>query len=115
VDRVKELIKFKGYQVAPAELEGILLTHPCVADCAVVASPDDEAGEVPQAYVVLRSECAGEDLLKWVAEQVAPYKKIRRLQVVDQIPKSPSGKILRRVLEQAERGAVSETRAGARS
>jgi acyl-coenzyme A synthetase/AMP-(fatty) acid ligase len=106
------LIKYKGFQVAPAELEALLLTHPCVADCAVVASPDTEAGEVPKAFVVLRSACSSDDLLRWVAGQVAPYKKIRRLQFVERIPKSPSGKILRRLLVESERVALQETTAG---
>jgi acyl-CoA synthetase (AMP-forming)/AMP-acid ligase II len=115
VDRAKELIKYKGYQVAPAELEAIVLAHPSVADCAVIASPDPEAGEVPKAFVVLRPGCTADGLLDWVAQQVAPYQKIRRLQVTDQIPKSASGKILRRILRDAERAAVSEAPAGARS
>jgi len=112
VDRVKELIKYKGYQVAPAELEAVLQTHPCVADCAVVGSPDLEAGEVPKAFVVLRSACPSAELLDWVAQRVAPYKKIRRLEVVDRIPKNPSGKIIRRILKEAERAAVSQTLTG---
>jgi acyl-CoA synthetase (AMP-forming)/AMP-acid ligase II len=102
VDRLKELIKYKAYQVAPAELEAVLLSHPMVADAAVVRSPDLEAGEVPKAFVVLRGEVASEELLDYVAERVAPHKKIRRLEVVDSIPKSPSGKILRRVLMERE-------------
>jgi acyl-CoA synthetase (AMP-forming)/AMP-acid ligase II len=114
VDRSKELIKYKGYQVAPAELEDILLTHPGVADCAVIASPDPEAGEVPKVFVVLRPGYAADGLLDWFAPRVAPYQKIRRLQVTGQIPKSPSGKILRRVLRDAERAAVTQTPAGAR-
>jgi acyl-CoA synthetase (AMP-forming)/AMP-acid ligase II len=115
VDRAKELIKYKGYQVAPAELENILITHPGVADCAVVASPDPEAGEVPAAFVVLRPGCTADGLLDWVAERVAPYQKIRRLHITSQIPKSASGKILRRVLQDQERAAVSQALAGARS
>ena len=115
VDRAKELIKYKGYQVAPAELEGILFSNPCVADCAVVASPDPEAGEVPKAFVVLRPGCTADGLLDWVAERVAPYQKIRRLQVTGQIPKSASGKILRRVLQEQERATASQPLTGARS
>jgi acyl-CoA synthetase (AMP-forming)/AMP-acid ligase II len=115
VDRAKELIKYKGYQVAPAELEAIVLTHSSVADCAVIASPDPEAGEVPKAFVVLRPGCTADGLLDWVAERVAPYQKIRRLQVTDQIPKSASGKILRRVLQEADRAAASQMPAGALS
>jgi acyl-CoA synthetase (AMP-forming)/AMP-acid ligase II len=105
VDRVKELIKYKAYQVAPAELEAVLLSHPAVADAAVIPSPDDEAGEVPKAFVVLKSEATAEELMAFVAGRVAPYKKVRRVEFVEQIPKSPSGKILRRVLVERERAA----------
>ncbi|CUU37952.1 MAG: 4-coumarate--CoA ligase family protein [Armatimonadetes bacterium] len=105
VDRVKEMIKYKGLQIAPAELEAVLLTHPAVADAAVIPSPDPEAGEVPKAFVVLKPDIptTAEDLMEYVAERVAPFKKIRRIEFVQQIPKSPSGKILRRVLVQQER------------
>ncbi|HKS26857.1 MAG TPA: 4-coumarate--CoA ligase family protein [Pyrinomonadaceae bacterium] len=109
VDRVKELIKYKGFQVAPAELEAILLTHPAVADAAVIPSPDEEAGEVPKAFVVLKAEVSPEEIKEFVAERVAPHKKIRRLEIIDQIPKTASGKILRRVLKERERAQVSET------
>ncbi len=103
VDRLKELIKYKGMQVAPAELEAILLTHPAIADAAVIGSPDEEAGEVPIAFVVLKGEASADQIMAFVAEQVAPFKKIRRLEIVQQIPKSASGKILRRVLIEQER------------
>jgi len=103
VDRLKELIKYKAYQVAPAELEAVLLSHPAVSDAAVVPSPDDEAGEVPKAFVVLKEGVSAEELMGFVAARVAPYKKVRRLEFVDQIPKSPTGKILRRVLVERER------------
>ena len=103
VDRLKELIKVKGFQVAPAELEGILLAHPAVADAAVIPSPDEDAGEVPKAFVVLKGEATPEDLMAFVAVRVAPYKKVRRLEFLDDIPKSASGKILRRVLVERER------------
>jgi acyl-CoA synthetase (AMP-forming)/AMP-acid ligase II len=103
VDRAKELIKYKGFQVPPAELEALLLTHACVADAAVIPCPDEEAGEVPKAYVVLKGETTAEELMEFVAARVATYKKIRLLEFIDKIPKSPSGKILRRVLVQAER------------
>ncbi|HYE14007.1 MAG TPA: 4-coumarate--CoA ligase family protein [Pyrinomonadaceae bacterium] len=102
VDRAKELIKFKGFQVAPAELEAVLLTHPAIADAAVVPSPDAEAGEVPKAFVVVK-EGAGlthEEVMAFVADRVARYKKVRRVEFIEQIPKSPSGKILRRLLAQ---------------
>jgi acyl-CoA synthetase (AMP-forming)/AMP-acid ligase II len=98
VDRVKELIKYKGLQIAPAELEAVLLAHPSVADAAVVPFADDEAGQVPKAFVVLKSQVTADQLMCFVAERVAPYKKLRRLEVTDQIPRSPSGKILRRLL-----------------
>jgi acyl-CoA synthetase (AMP-forming)/AMP-acid ligase II len=103
VDRAKELIKYKGFQVPPAELEALLLTHECVADAAVIPCPDDEAGEVPKAFVVLKGKATPEELMDFVAERVAPYKKIRLLEFIDKIPKSASGKILRRVLVQQER------------
>jgi acyl-CoA synthetase (AMP-forming)/AMP-acid ligase II len=92
VDRVKELIKYKGYQVAPAELEGVLLS-------------DEEAGEVPKAFVVLRGQTTPEEIMAFVAERVAPHKRVRRLAIVDSIPKSASGKILRRMLVEQERTA----------
>jgi acyl-CoA synthetase (AMP-forming)/AMP-acid ligase II len=107
VDRVKELIKYKGMQVAPAELEAILLAHPGVADAAVIPSPDEEAGEVPKAFIVARSPTPAEEIMAFVAERVAPYKKIRKLQFIDAIPKSASGKILRRVLIDEERARGS--------
>ena len=98
VDRLKELIKYKAYQVAPAELEALLLTHPAVADVAVIPYPDKEAGEVPKAFIVKQEKITAEAIMDWVAKQVAPYKKVRIIEFIDQIPKSPSGKILRRVL-----------------
>ncbi len=103
VDRVKELIKYKGMQVAPAELEAVLLTHPAISDAAVIPSPDEEAGEIPKAFVVLKAEATPDEIILFVAEHVAPHKKIRRLEIVDEIPKTASGKILRRVLVERER------------
>jgi acyl-CoA synthetase (AMP-forming)/AMP-acid ligase II len=103
VDRLKELIKYKGYQVAPAELEHLLRTHPAVADAAVVPRPDPEAGEVPVAHVVLRGEATAEELLAYVAERVAPYKRLRAVRLTQSVPRSPAGKLLRRVLVEAER------------
>ncbi|MCU0621523.1 MAG: AMP-binding protein [Gemmatimonadales bacterium] len=99
VDRLKELIKYKGYQVPPAELEALLLTHPAVADAAVIGVPHQDVGEVPKAFVVLRAPVEHDALIGFVAERVSPYKRIRMVEVVDAIPKSPSGKILRRVLK----------------
>jgi acyl-CoA synthetase (AMP-forming)/AMP-acid ligase II len=98
VDRLKELIKYKGMQIAPAELESILLSHPAVADAAVVPQKDEDAGEIPHAFVVIKAPVGADELISFVAAHVASYKKIRRLDFVDAIPKSPSGKILRRVL-----------------
>ena len=100
--RIKELIKYNGFQVAPAELEGVLLTHPAVGDAAVVRSPDEIAGEVPKAFIVLRGSATADELAGWLAERVAPYKRVRRIEFVDQIPKSASGKILRRLLVDQE-------------
>ena len=107
VDRLKELIKVKGFQVPPAELEALLLTHPAIADAAVVGVRDDEAGEIPVAYVVLRQgahsmpeDVTPEDVMAFVAERVAHYKQVKRVVITDAIPKSASGKILRRVLRE---------------
>ncbi|XP_078590150.1 putative 4-coumarate--CoA ligase 1 [Branchiostoma floridae x Branchiostoma japonicum] len=101
VDRVKELIKYKGFQVAPAELESVLLGHPGVQDAAVIGLPDDVAGELPKAFVVKKADNVTEkDITDFVAERVAPYKKLRGgVEFVGQIPKTPSGKILRRLLK----------------
>jgi acyl-CoA synthetase (AMP-forming)/AMP-acid ligase II len=103
VDRLKELIKYKGFQVPPAELEAVLLRHPDVTDAAVVGVPDEEAGEIPVGFVVLRAGAAAspEEISQFVAGQVATYKQLRRLEVIDVIPKSASGKILRRLLRDA--------------
>jgi acyl-CoA synthetase (AMP-forming)/AMP-acid ligase II len=98
VDRLKELIKYKGYQVAPAELEALLVEHPAVLEAAVIGRADEEAGEVPAAFVALSGDATAEEIMAFVAERVAPYKKLRALEIVDEIPKSASGKILRRVL-----------------
>ena len=107
VDRLKELIKYKGFQVPPAELEALLLTHPKIADAAVIGLPDDEAGEIPSAYVVLRPgvEATAVEIQEFVAGQVASYKQIRKLTFLDAVPKSASGKILRRVLRDQEAAA----------
>jgi 4-coumarate--CoA ligase len=102
VDRMKELIKYKGFQVAPAELEALLLTHPAVADVAVIPIPDDEAGELPKAFVVAQAEVDDETLMRFVADQVATYKQVRVIEFIGAIPKSPSGKILRRELRERE-------------
>ena len=109
VDRLKELIKCNGRQVAPAELEAILLSYPAVADAAVIPSADEEAGEIPKAFVVLKAAATAEAIMEFVATRVAPYKRIRLVEFVSEIPKSPAGKILRRVLVQRERDRISPT------
>ena len=100
VDRLKELIKYKGFQVAPAELEALLLTHPNVADAAVIGLPDNEAGEIPAAYVVVKpgQTTDAAEIQTFVADNVASYKQVRSVTFIDAIPKSASGKILRRIL-----------------
>ncbi|MFI9487296.1 AMP-binding protein [Promicromonospora sp. NPDC052451] len=100
VDRLKELIKYKGYQVPPAELEALLLTHPGIADAAVIGVPDEEAGEIPKAFVVTApgATLTEADVVAFVAGQVAPYKKVRAVEFIEAVPKSASGKILRKDL-----------------
>ena len=100
VDRVKELIKYKGFQVPPAELEALLVAHHKVADVAVIGVPDDEAGEIPKAFVVLQpgADLTLDEIQAYVGQHVAGYKQIRLVSFVEEIPKSPSGKILRRML-----------------
>lgn len=104
VDRVKELIKYKGYQVPPAELEALLLTHEAIADAAVIGVRDAEGEEVPKAYVVLQqgAQLSGDDVVSFVAERIAPHKKVRVVEFIEQIPKSASGKILRKDLRARE-------------
>jgi acyl-CoA synthetase (AMP-forming)/AMP-acid ligase II len=106
VDRVKELIKYKGLQVAPAELEAVLVSHPAVADAAVVRLADEQAGEVPKAFVVATAELSAQEVMDYVAERVAPHKKVRAVEFIEEIPKSLSGKILRRVLMERDRQAA---------
>jgi len=103
VDRVKELIKYKGYQVPPAELEALIITHPKVLDVAVIGKPDEYAGELPTAFVVLKPNqvISATELVDWTNVKMSYYKHLRGgVFFVDQIPKSPSGKILRRVLRE---------------
>ena len=109
-DRLKELIKYKGHQVAPAELEDILCTHPAVSDAAVIPIEDVMAGELPRAYVVLKpGEVAGaDDIVRFVDERVSAFKKLRGgAIIVDSIPKTGSGKILRRLVLQQDRARSS--------
>lgn len=100
VDRLKELIKYKAYQVPPAELEQLLQSHQEIADAAVIPYPDEEAGQIPMAYVVRKagSTLTEAQVMDFIAKQVAPYKKIRRVVFTNSIPKSAAGKILRREL-----------------
>lgn len=100
VDRLKELIKYKGFQVAPAELEATLVSHPNIADAAVVGLPDEEAGELVVAFVVVKEPAPSEDVIKaYLAETLAHYKQVHHFHFVEEIPKSASGKILRRLLK----------------
>ena len=101
VDRLKELIKYKGFQVAPAELEALLGTHPAVADVAVTGRPDDDAGELPVAHVVRCAPVEADELIEFVAARVSPQHRVRAVEFVDAIPRSPAGRILRRELRPA--------------
>jgi len=107
VDRTKELIKYKALQVAPAELEAVILGNPAIADACVIGIADAEAGEVPKAFVVLKGQITAEELQAYVAERVAPHKRIRAVEFIDQLPKSATGKLLRRVLVERERSRSS--------
>ncbi|XP_051137246.1 4-coumarate--CoA ligase-like 6 [Andrographis paniculata] len=100
VDRLKEMIKYKGFQIAPADLEAALMSHPDVLDVAVAGQRDEDAGEIPVAFVVLKqgSSVSESDLMNYVAKQVAPYKKVRKMYFCGSIPRSASGKILRKEL-----------------
>ncbi len=100
VDRLKELIKYKGFQIAPAELEATIVAFPEVADVAVIGQRDDESGEVPKAYIVLRPdvELSLETINQRLRQELASYKQLGEADFVETIPKSPSGKILRRLL-----------------
>ena len=106
VDRLKELIKVSGYQVAPAELEAVLAAHPAVADAAVIGRPDERRGEVPVAVVVAAGATTEAELIAWVGERVAAYKRLHAVRFADAIPRTPSGKVLRRVLREREPAMV---------
>ncbi|KAL5274045.1 hypothetical protein ACFFRR_000666 [Megaselia abdita] len=109
VDRIKELIKYKGYQVPPAEIEGILLQHPKIADAAVIGKDDVEAGELPTAFVVRDGEITQQEIMDYVAGKVSPVKRLRGgIVFVDSIPKNENGKILRRILREKLNGIKSK-------
>lgn len=112
-DRSKELIKYKGFQVPPAELEAVILSMPQVKDVVVIPVPDDQAGEIPRAYVVKQDNApasfGADDVIDFVRAKVAPYKRLRGgVRFVASVPKSPSGKLLRRVQVQLDRGVQGE-------
>ncbi|TKJ24170.1 MAG: 4-coumarate--CoA ligase family protein [Promethearchaeota archaeon Loki_b32] len=112
LDRIKEMIKYKGWSIAPAELEDLLFKNPHVFDVAVIGKPSKEldVGEIPKAFIILNPESKGkvteDEIMKWVAEKISAYKKIREVEFVDNIPKSGSGKILRRELVQQEKNKL---------
>jgi acyl-CoA synthetase (AMP-forming)/AMP-acid ligase II len=108
-DRKKEMIKYKGFGIAPAEIEALLFEHPAVADAAVIPKPDEEAGEIPKAFVVLKpdADITPEELVKWANGKLAGYKNLREVEFIDAIPKNASGKLLRRVLKERERAKLN--------
>lgn len=111
VDRLKELIKYKGFQVPPAELEAILLSHPKIKDAAVIGIPDEEAGELPLAFVVKQPgvELSAEEVKTFVAKEASPAKRLHGgVQFTDAIPKNASGKILRRMLRESFKNSKSK-------
>ena len=113
LDRIKEMIKYKGWSIAPAELEDMLFNNPHVSDAAVIGKPSIELdiGEIPKAFIILKPESKGkvseQEIIEWVAERISAYKKIREVEFVDEIPKSGSGKILRRELVELEKRRLS--------
>ncbi|UCE43458.1 MAG: long-chain fatty acid--CoA ligase [Candidatus Bathyarchaeota archaeon] len=104
VDRLKDTIKYKGYSVYPAEVENALYTHPSIKECAVIGKPDPIAGEIPTAYIILKkgATVTKEELIEHCKEKIAPYKRIRRVEFVAELPKNTAGKILRRTLRNNE-------------
>ncbi len=99
------MIKYKGFSIAPAELEGLLLEHEAVLEAAVIGVPDEDAGEAPKGFIVLRpgSQASEEEIIGFVNSRLAGYKKLHYVEFIDAIPKVPSGKILRRELKERER------------
>ena len=110
-DHKKEMIKYKGFSIAPAQIEALLLEHPAVADVAVIAKASEEAGEIPKAFVVLRrghEDQSPDELMNWVNGKLATYKNVREIAYIDAIPRNPSGKILRRVLKEQEQQRMKQ-------
>jgi acyl-CoA synthetase (AMP-forming)/AMP-acid ligase II len=105
--RLKELIKVSGFQVAPAELEAVLTSHPAIADACVAGVPDERTGERPKAWVVVSGPCDTSELYAYVEERVAPYKKLVAIEPIDELPRTMTGKLLRRVLLERERTEVA--------
>ncbi len=103
---MKEVIKYKGYTIAPFELESLLIKHEAVMDAAVIGKPDPEAGEIPKAFVILKPEYRGkiseEEIIEWVKKRISGYKRIREAEFVEELPRTPAGKLLRRVLRETE-------------
>ena len=105
VDRKKEMIKYKGFGVAPAELESLLMEHPAIMDAAVIGVPDEEAGELIKGYIVIRKDYSptSEEIIAFANGKLAGYKRIHFIEFIDALPKTASGKILRRELKERER------------
>ena len=103
---MKEVIKYKGYTIAPFELESLLIKHEAVMDAAVIGKPDPETGEIPKAFVILKPEYRGkiskEEIIEWVKNRISGYKRIREVEFVEELPRTPAGKLLRRVLREIE-------------
>ena len=101
-DRKKDLIKYKDYRVYPREIEDVLYEHPAVKLCAVIGKPDQAAGEVPKAFIVLKEDMApsAKEIMAFVNDKVAPYKAIREIEFRKKLPISSAGKVLRRVLKE---------------
>jgi long-chain acyl-CoA synthetase len=100
VDRKKEIIKYKGYTIAPGEVESVLYQHHAIKECAVIGRPDPAVGEIPKAYVVLLEGCTAtaDEIVDFCKQRISPYKRVREVEFIDEIPKSRVGKVLRRLL-----------------
>ena len=109
VDRKKEFIKYKGFGIGPAEVEAVLCEHPAVADAGVIGKPDEEAGEIPKAFVQLRAgaTATADELIAFVKSRIADYKRVREVEFIEKVPRTASGKILRRELLEKERAKTS--------